>query len=297
MIQMTQHLEDFLKFDLGELDASLYPNVELDIPYMTNGKQVFDLYMPDGNKPFPLIIVIHGGGWISGYRRSKFMGPMIQPVFKGVAIACISYTLALEKPFPQAVYDIKTAIRYFKANGERLGIDPSKIILWGESAGANLAALCGLTTDTDLHDLSQGWSEYSEKIDGVIAHYGVYDFLTIDRQLVENGVHDDWPMSSEDSPASCFIGQPILKDIEVTRKANPMSYVKGNHVPFFLQHGKKDTMVPWQQTRDFAAALSAQGNEVELDYIDDAVHTDIAFFSHQEIEKIMRFCERVWVRK
>ena len=131
----------------------------------------------------------------------------------------------------------------------------------------------------------------------MIAHYGVYDFTTIDQQLIANGVHDDWPMSSDDSPAACFIGQPILENLEVTKKANPMSYVKGNQTPFFLQHGKSDTMVPWQQTRDFAAALNAQGSEVEVDYIEEAVHTDIAFFSEKEIEKIMHFCEKAWSNK
>ena len=71
--------------------------------------------------------------------------------------------------------------------------------------------------------------------------------------------------------------------------------VAGLVVAWQASHGRNH--LPWQQTRDFAAALSAQGTEVDLDYIDDAVHTDIAFFSQQEIEKIMRFCERVWIRK
>jgi len=293
-MEITQKVKDFLTFDLGELDLSLYSSVKLDIPYMENGKQTLDLYYPDGEGPFPLIIVVHGGGWISGYKRSKFMGPMIKPIEHGFAVACISYTLAMEKPFPQAIYDIKTAIRFFKANGSSLNCLSNQMFLWGESAGAHLVSLTGCTLeDESLVDRQAGWANENHHVQGVISHYGVYDFLSVDHQLAASGFPVDWPMTDEDSMASWFVGQPILLDLDKTKQCNPMSYVHQCQIPFYLRHGLKDSLVPWQQTEQFASALQKQGSRVDVAYLEEAVHTDIAFFTDQEIQKIVDFCKQV----
>ncbi len=286
----SQRIKDFLSFDLGVLDLSAYPVEALDVPYMENGKHVYDFYRQDKTKKSPLVIVVHGGGWISGYKRSKFMGPMIKPAFHGVAVAVISYTLALEAPFPQAIYDIKTAIRYFKANAEKLNIDPDKISIWGESAGGNLVALVGLTLNTDFHDLSQGYPNENEDLSGVIVHYGVLDLLAMESHKKELHLKDEWDSNDEDHYMTWWLGQPFNKDLNWTKKASPMTYVKNNKVPFYLIHGLKDTMVPWLQTLDFVSALGKEGKaSVKVEFIDKAEHTDPLCFSDEIISRIVQF--------
>jgi acetyl esterase/lipase len=286
----SQRIKDFLKFDLGVLDLSAYPVEALDVPYMENGKHVYDFYRQDKTKKTPLIIVVHGGGWIGGYKRSKFMGPMIKPAFHDVAVAVISYTLALEAPFPQAIYDVKTAIRYFRANAERLNIDPNKIFIWGESAGGNLVALTGLTLDTDLHDLTQGDASVSEHLAGVIVHYGVLDLIAMESHKNELHLKDEWDTNDEDHYMTWWLGQPMNKDLNWVKKASPISYVNGNKIPFYLIHGLKDTMVPWLQTRDFVSALGKEGKaSIQVDYVAGAEHTDPLCFSDEIITKIVQF--------
>jgi acetyl esterase/lipase len=290
----SDRMKEFMKFDLGVLDVSAYPVEALDVPYMENGKFTYDFYRQDKTKKSPLIIVIHGGGWVSGYKRSKFMGPMIQPAFHGVAVAVLSYTLALEAPFPQSIYDIKTAIRYFRANADKLNIDADRIFIWGESAGSNVAALVGLTLNTDLHDLNQGYATVSEDLAGVIAHYGVFDLLQMNDHKKTLGIVDDWNSSDEDHYMTFWLGKPFDQDPMWTAKANPISYVKNNTVPFYLIHGLADTMVPYLQTVEFTQALCSQGKaSVSVDYIVNAGHTDPLTFSPAIITKIVDFTHNV----
>jgi acetyl esterase/lipase len=286
----SDRMKEFMKFDLGALDLSAYPVEALDVPYMENGKFTYDLYRQDKTKKSPLIIVIHGGGWVGGYKRSKFMGPMIQPAFHGVAVALLSYTLALEAPFPQSVYDVKAAIRYFRANADKLNIDADRLFLWGESAGSNVAALVGLTLNTDLHDLKQGYASVSEDLAGVITHYGVFDLLKMSDHKKALGIVDDWNSSDEDHYMTFWLGKPFDQDPTWTAKANPISYVKNNTIPFYLIHGLADTMVPYLQTQEFVEALCSQGKaSVSVDYVVNAEHTDPLTFSPDIITKIVDF--------
>ena len=290
----SDRMKEFMKFDLGALDLSAYPVEALDVPYMENGRFTYDLYRQDKTKKSPLIIVVHGGGWVGGNRRSKFMGPMIQPAFHGVAVALISYTLALEAPFPQSVYDIKAAIRYFRANADKLNIDADRIFLWGESAGSNVAALTALTRNTDLHDLNQGYASVSEDLAGVIVHYGVFDLIAMNEQKKALGIVDDWNPSDEDHYTTFWLGKPYDQDLSWTAKANPISYVESNTLPFYLIHGLADTMVPYLQTQQFVTALCEKGKaSVSVDYIAKAGHTDPLTFSEAIITKIVDFTHTV----
>ncbi len=295
-MKITDNVREFLKFDLGLLNTDEFYPYLLDESYTKDGKQTFDFYYAKKTDdiPTPLIIVVHGGGWISGHKRSKFMAPMIKPIYEGVSVAVISYTLAMKAPHPQAILDIKTSIRYFKTHATKFGIDPNKIFLWGESAGAHLVNMVGCTLDDEtLCDRSMGCDEQNHQVAGVISHYGMTDFLSCDQHLVDNGVAVSWAMTDEDSLASWYLGQPILKDIKKTLTAQPMSYIHERIPPFFLRHGKKDTIVPYQQTQIFAKALTEAGIDVDVDYYAEAEHTDPMFFTNDEIKKIVQFMKRV----
>lgn len=298
-MEITDNVREFLKFDLGLLDMDTFYPCLLDEPYTLDQKQTFDFYFAKSPQiiPTPLIVVVHGGGWISGHKRSKFMAPMIKPINEGVSVAVISYTLALEAPHPQAIFDIKTAIRFFKENAEKYRIDTGKIFLWGESAGAHLVDMVGCTLeDETLCDLDIGSPKQDHKVAGIISHYGMTEFFSVDQQLETNGIEVTWPMTDEDSLASWYLGQPIMYDIKKTLKAQPMSYIHENIPPFFLRHGKKDNIVPFQQTELFAKALSDVGVYVDVDYYDEAEHTDPMFFTDEEIGKIVRFMDKVTQR-
>lgn len=295
-MEITDNVIEFLKFDLGLLDTDIFYPCLLDEPYTLDRKQTFDFYFARNPKiiPTPLIIVVHGGGWISGHKRSKFMAPMIKPIYEGVSVAVISYTLAIKAPHPQAIFDIKTAIRFFKEHAVKYGVDPEKIFLWGESAGAHLVDMVGCTLgDETLCDRSIGSPEQDNQVAGIISHYGMTDFFSVDQQLEANGFEVGWAMTSEDSLASWYLGQPILKDIKMTLKGQPMTYIHENIPPFFLRHGKKDNIVPYQQTEIFEEALSKVGVYVDVDYYDEAEHTDPMFFTDEEIKKIIHFMEKV----
>jgi acetyl esterase/lipase len=111
-----------------------------------------DLWVPASPASPPLVVWIHGGGWMFGDRR--YLPETLRPnqlfeelVAAGLATATIDYRRALEAHFPAPLHDAKAAIRHLRAHADVLGINTSKIGVWGESAGGHLAALVGLTVD------------------------------------------------------------------------------------------------------------------------------------------------------
>jgi acetyl esterase len=100
------------------------------------------LYMPEapGGRP-PLLVYLHGGGWIMGSRASYDPTCRALAVASGVAVLSVEYRLAPEDPFPAAVDDASAALTWAAAEGHALGADPSRLAIGGDSAGANLAAV------------------------------------------------------------------------------------------------------------------------------------------------------------
>lgn len=103
-----------------------------------------DVYVPDGDGPFPAIIFLHGGGWRFGDRR---LAPDLRRFFaeSGFVMVSIDYRLSGEAIFPAAVIDTKTAIRWLRRHAADYNIDPERIGLWGSSAGGHLAAMAALS--------------------------------------------------------------------------------------------------------------------------------------------------------
>src|SRR6185503_6441065 len=99
-------------------------------------------HLPPG-KARPLLIVwVHGGAWRSG---SKSSVPIKRLVEDGYAIASVDYRLSTEAKFPAQIHDLKAAIRFLRGHAAQWRLNTEKIAIAGDSAGAHLAALVGVS--------------------------------------------------------------------------------------------------------------------------------------------------------
>ncbi|WP_163397560.1 alpha/beta hydrolase [Flavobacterium fluviatile] len=135
-----------------------------------------DLFSPKKPGKYPAIIMIHGGGWRSGDKKLQI--PMAQKLAaKGMVALCVEYQLSMEAKYPAAVYNIKSAIRWARANAEKYNIDTNKIAVSGCSAGGQLAMLVGLTNGIASKEGDQGNSGFSSEVQAIVDIDGVVDFL------------------------------------------------------------------------------------------------------------------------
>jgi acetyl esterase/lipase len=149
-----------------------------DIEYAKIGdvSNKLDLYIPknDGSKPLPLIIFIHGGGWLGGDKAKPYI-PIIPTVEKGYINASINYRLSNVAKFPACVEDCKSAVRWLRANAKKYNINPDKIGVWGESAGGHLSLMVGCADTSAGFDVGDNL-KVSSRVQAVISVFGPADF-------------------------------------------------------------------------------------------------------------------------
>ncbi len=214
-----------------------------------NPQQTLDLYRPHGHdqEALPLLVYIHGGGWRGGTKQNGMIdsyGPLF--LKHTMAVASLSYRLNPAHPYSGQNDDIACALNYLDRNANKLHIDPSKMIFFGESAGGQLASFAALNVPYKDYD-------YDAPI-GVIDFYGVTDFSTI-----LTGKHPDYN-------ARRYLGRDYL---QVAPVASPISYVSTHAPRFLIVHGKIDRIVPVAQSKLLYSQLIKAGNKatyVELPY-------------------------------
>jgi len=220
----------------------------------------FDHYRPLGSDaPVPAVVFVHGGGWAFGDpSQAAGHGPLFAR--RGIATFSLSYRLAQEAPFPAAVSDVRRGLRWVRAHAGALGVDPDRIVLLGLSAGAHLAMLVHLTAGFEAldTDLPESLRPISERVLGVIGHYGPYD-LTRRRPTPE------W------DPIGEFLG-PRVADAEWVRLASPVAHARRAEAPILLVHGTGDEVVSHRESERMHDALEAAGKRSELLLLDGAPH-------------------------
>ena len=110
------------------------------------------VYRPEGEGPLPLVVYVHGGGWMLGSVESFDTVVRALANAAGAMIASIEYRLAPEHPFPAGLDDVLCAVRWLAANAAELGADPERMAIAGDSAGGNLATVAArrLRGEVDL---------------------------------------------------------------------------------------------------------------------------------------------------
>ena len=228
----------------------------------------------------PLVIFIHGGAFTTGNKRATANFENWPEVLAGLArkgcvVASVEYRLSSEVSFPAPLDDVKSALRFLRANSKKYGIDPQKVGIWGASNGAQLAALVALTGGEDgiaSSDKSNG--QYSEAVQALAGWYGTYDLSELIKGMSIQ--------SSEGKPASSQSGIVVPLAFynctdkgcspEIIKNASPINFVDERDPPALLIHGKKDQLVPLSQTEAMEIRMGEKGEKVEVIYIDGVGH-------------------------
>jgi acetyl esterase/lipase len=256
---------------------------------------ILDVYLPaEGNGPFPLVIYIHGGGFSAGSKASG--RPMREYLLtKGYAVASIDYRLSGEAKFPAQIHDVKAAIRFLKANAPIYALDKTRVAVWGESAGAGLAALAATSGGVAaLEDLSMVNTAENSRVQAVVDLFGPINFLTMDTEFAQLGIQAATVHDTPGSPESRLIGAAIQTRPDLCALYNPETYITSDDPPAFVQHGEIDAAIPYLQGKNFSEKLAAVigSSRVRWDLIPNAGHSAAVFDSAANLALLSAFLDQ-----
>lgn len=257
------------------------------VPYATIGNEVLllDLFRSrEADGPRPLIIFIHGGGWMTG-RRTDIPGELILFVDRGYVVASIDYRGSRGNAFLTNVHDVKAAVRFLRANAAEFEIDPDRIALVGFASGGHLAALAGLAAG-DLEGTVGDHDDVSSVPQALVSFQGPMNLETILVQKTPTGT------GKHRVPVELLLGGPPEKLRPLAIKASPVGHVSPGSPPLLLVYGGADDQVPHGQGREMAEAYRRHGAVVELVVIDDAEHKSLLRFDKGRESLLAGFLQR-----
>lgn len=255
---------------------------------------VGDLYLPKGKSKAPVLVAVHGGGWQLGNKQYyRYWGLFLARA--GYAVFAIDYRLGKHGLYPAAVYDTKAAIQFIRAKAVDYNLDPDRIGLIGDAAGAHLAALTALAGDQfDAAYRNDANAAVPATVKCVIGFYGVYD------------MHAQWmhdlTARPNDNVVEKFLGTSPMQNRRVYFDASPISYatLDRDQLHFLLIHGTDDDIVDVAtQSGAFVTALTQAGFFVRRIVIPGAGHfwvrdpfeSEPHSYAAQAIPQLMRFLE------
>jgi len=223
------------------------------------GQSLFAFYPPGKREGSgrTAVVFIHGGGWTSGH--PSFFFPHCQYfAARGAMAFSVQYRLAtaqsadgLEQIGSRCLADCKSAIRYIRENSAKLGIDPDKIVVSGDSAGGHLAAALGLIGEYDNPD----------------------DDLTVSARPQASVCFN--PVADTNSAVVYRIfgiENPGEEARRIARTVSPVDNVKSGAPPMLIMHGTADTVIPIEQSERLTAAMKRAGNRCDLIKLEGAPH-------------------------
>jgi acetyl esterase/lipase len=236
--------------------------VEANVPYASvNGSELhLDVYEPAGTDTMmhPAVMLIHGGGWSSLDKSTmRTMGNFLAR-FGFVAFA-VDYRLVQgsDNKWPAQLDDVQRAVRWVRAHAAKYHVNPDHVGAFGHSAGAQLAALLGMTDTRDNGDAEL--AKYSSRVQAVVDVSGPTDFTT----------HTD---PDDLAFLANFLGAELGTHPEVWRDASPAYHAAKTDAPFLVVQGTQDNEVPMAQAQELVDKLQAAGVPVTFIKVDDG-HT------------------------
>jgi len=219
-----------------------------------------DLALPSSSgASAPAIVCIHGGGFRAG-SRAGYDKLCLSLAQNGFVAATITYRLAPAYPFPAAVQDSKSAVRWLRSHAAEYHIDPNRIGAFGGSAGGHLALMVGLTAGVKDFEGDQNPGP-SSAVQCVVSFYGPTDFTRVYGHSVD---------AAEVLPL--FFGGNLEQARQRHILGSPLNWVSPAAPPTLLVHGTKDDHVPYEQAVWMRDRLAACGVDTDLITLPGAGH-------------------------
>jgi len=267
--------------------------MEKDIAYVPDGDeaQKLDLYLPEkaADKPLPLVVHIHGGGWVGGSKYPCAVAPM---VLRGYAVASVEYRFSQKAIFPAQIQDCQAAIRWLRAHAKEYNLDAEHVGVVGGSAGGHLSSLVGTSGGKNAFPKIGGNEEQSDRVQAVCDIFGPSDFSTVVQQAADDkNVKNIFQFNTPADPYSSLIGTK-LDDKTKADAVSPVHYVSKDNPPFVILHGTHDTLVPYAQSEEFEAVLKEKGVAAWLQKLPGSGHGGPAFNKPVVIQLMQNFFDK-----
>lgn len=242
-----------------------------------------DVYTPPGvsaGDSAPCVVIVHGGAWRSG-DKSQLRGYGILLGRAGYVCIAPEYRLVGESPWPAQIQDVKAAIRWARASAGELGIDPDRIAIEGNSAGAHLALVAGGTPNLPEFEGDGGNAGVSTAVAAVAAIYPPTIFVDPTTERSKGAL-----------PLLALIDDG--GDAEAARLASPVHHITPEFPPTLLVHGTSDTTVPVSASVRMYEELVAAGVPADLHLYAEQPHAFDAqpSFGRQVAAEMLLFLDR-----
>lgn len=215
-------------------------------------KLLLDAHTPAGEGRFPVVLIVHGGGWMSGDKATDIV-PVFAPFATNFTWFSINYRLAPTNRWPACFEDVRTAIRWVKAHAAEYKGDPARIALLGYSAGGHLVTLAGTRAGDDT------------RVQAVTAFAPPTDLVS-DNERRGGLTPSMRALFSMESTNITDAARVVLKE------NSPLTYVKPGLPPFLILNGSADKTVPASQTLAFQKALQDAGGTCDVILIPEGQH-------------------------
>jgi len=243
--------------DAATFAAELFRyNVQTNIVYHTanNYQSKLDVYRPPEAKgPTPVVIVIHGGGWVEGTKEERVL-EMMPYLQMGFAAVNVEYRLGRVSLAPAAVEDCRCALHWVFANAKKYNFDPERVVLQGGSAGGHLVLTTGMLTpaagfDRACRGPGEDWStavgtSKDPRVAAIVNWFGITDVV------------DELHGPNAKQYAVAWLGDQANAD-EIAKRVSPINYVTSSTPPIITIHGDHDSLVPYSQAVRLHKALDA----------------------------------------
>ncbi|MBL7990077.1 MAG: alpha/beta hydrolase fold domain-containing protein [Candidatus Kapabacteria bacterium] len=247
-----------------------YKDVEFaKVPSTKMPSLLLDIYLPKGvSAPFPTIVYVHPGGW-SGGDKTDVARHVSYLTAAGFALVSINYRLSGDTVFPAPLHDCKAAIRWLKANAGRYNLNSNAIGVFGQSAGAHLASLVGVTANVknassgavtmDLEGSVGGNTQYSSSVRAVADFFGPSNLVEFYKVQTQGS-------------GSNLVGCTIPQCPDKANLASTTTYASRTAPPFLIMHGTADDVVPFSQSQLFDSTLRTVGAASTFIPVQGATH-------------------------
>ncbi|HXI43697.1 MAG TPA: alpha/beta hydrolase [Bryobacteraceae bacterium] len=268
------HPDSTRQITCGKVATKDFNDIVFAHPTLGSGKSSalkLDILVPQPPKMRPLVLYVTGGGF-SRAPKEAALNLRTYVAEAGFVVASLQYrTVSDGANYRDGISDVKSAIRFLRANAEQFGIDPEHVAVWGESAGGYLAAMAGLTNSSKAFESGENLDQSSD-VQAVIDKFGASDISQIAADFDAKAK----AQYADTNSVTHYVGQ------DVDTRANPLTYIRADAPPFLIFHGSKDRLVSPSQTLMLHNALLAAGAHSTRYVLDGADHGDLAFMGDKK---------------